>query len=56
MQIKRLLDDREVLAGDKVFDAQGRSYEFVEQANGQLTATLAYVLCLLKIKPVDNRE
>jgi hypothetical protein len=26
MQIKRLLDDREVFANDKVFDAQGRSY------------------------------
>jgi|TARA_Y100000385_G_scaffold38055_1_gene35483 hypothetical protein len=26
MQIKRLLDDREVFAGDKLFDAQGRFY------------------------------
>ena len=26
MQIKRLLDDREVFGGDKLFDAQGRSY------------------------------
>ena len=25
MQIKRLLDDREVFAGDRVFDAQGAS-------------------------------
>ena len=38
MQIKRLLDDREVFAGDKLFDAQGRSYAFVEHANGQLVA------------------
>ena len=30
MQIKRLLDDREVFAGDKLFDAQGRSFAFVE--------------------------
>ncbi|MDB9982407.1 hypothetical protein OAE55_05215 [Gammaproteobacteria bacterium] len=30
MQIKRLLDDREVFAGDRLFDAQGRSYAFVE--------------------------
>jgi hypothetical protein len=28
MQIKRLLDDREVFAGDRVLDAQGRSYAF----------------------------
>ena len=26
MQINRLLDDREVFAGSKVFDAQGRFY------------------------------
>ena len=26
MQIKRLLDDREVFAGDRLFDAQGRSF------------------------------
>ena len=26
MQIKRLLDGREVFAGDKLFDAQGRFY------------------------------
>ena len=29
MQIKRLLDGREVFAGDKLFDAQGRPYAFV---------------------------
>ena len=26
MQIKRLLDDREVFAGDRLFDAQEHSY------------------------------
>ena len=36
MQIKRLLDDREVFAGDKLFDAQGRSYTFVEYSGGEL--------------------
>ena len=36
MQIKRLLDDREVFVGDKVFDAQGRSYAFVEHSGGEL--------------------
>ena len=30
MQIKRLLYDREAFAGDKLFDAQGRSFAFVE--------------------------
>ena len=30
MQIKRLLDDREVFVGDRLFDAQGRSFAFVE--------------------------
>ena len=30
MQIKRLLDDREVLVGDGVFDAQGRPYALVD--------------------------
>jgi|GEM_PF-1279508 hypothetical protein len=29
MQIKRLLDDRGVIVGDTVFDAQGRPYAFV---------------------------
>ena len=36
MQIKRSLDDREVVVGDRVFDAQGRFYEFVEQSGGEL--------------------
>ena len=36
MQIKRLLDDREVFAGDRLLDAQGRSYAFVELSNVEL--------------------
>ena len=36
MQIKRLLDDREVFADDRLFDAQGRSYAFVEHSGGEL--------------------
>ena len=36
MQIKRLLDDREVHAGDRLFDAQRRSYAFVEHLSGEL--------------------
>ena len=39
MQIKRLLDDREVFIGDKVLDAQGRSYAFVEHSGGGLVVT-----------------
>jgi len=36
MQIKRLLDDREVFVGDTVFDAQGRSYAFLGHSGGEL--------------------
>ena len=36
MQIKRLLDDREVFAGERVFEAKGRSYSFVEHSDGDL--------------------
>ena len=36
MQIKRYLDDREVLVGDRLFDAQGRSYALVEHSDGEL--------------------
>ena len=36
MQIKRLLDDREVLVGDRLFDAQGGSYALVEHSGGEL--------------------
>ena len=39
MQIKRLLDDREVFIGDRVFDAQGRSCAFVEHSGGDLVVT-----------------
>lgn len=36
MQIKRLLNDREVFVGDRVFDAQKRSYAFLEHLSGAL--------------------
>ena len=36
MQIKRLLNDREVFVGDRVFDAQGRPYAFLEHLSGEL--------------------
>jgi|TARA_B110000879_G_scaffold43304_1_gene61074 hypothetical protein len=36
MEIKRLLDDREVFAGSQLFYAQGRSYTFVEHLDGEL--------------------
>ena len=36
MQIKRLLNDREVFAGDKLFDAEGRPYAFLEHLSGEL--------------------
>ena len=39
MQIKRLLDDREVFANDRVIDAQGRSYALVEHSGGELVVT-----------------
>ena len=39
MQIKRLLDGREVFAGDRLFDAQGRSHAFVEHSSGELVVT-----------------
>ena len=38
MQIKRLLDDRLVVTGDKLINSQGEHCEFVEHANGQLVA------------------
>ena len=40
MQIKRLLDDREVFVGDRVLDAQGRSYAFVEHSGGELVVAV----------------
>jgi hypothetical protein len=39
MQIERLLDDREVFVGDRVLDAQGRSYAFVEHSSGELVVS-----------------
>ena len=36
MQIKRLLNDRLVVAGDKLITSQGEHCEFVEHANGRL--------------------
>jgi hypothetical protein len=36
MQIKRLLNDREVFVGDRLYEAQGRSYAFVEHSSGEL--------------------
>ena len=36
MQANRLLDDREVFVGDRVFDARGRSYGFIEHSGGEL--------------------
>jgi hypothetical protein len=38
MQIKRLLDDRVVVTGDRLINSQGEHCEFVEHANGQLVA------------------
>jgi hypothetical protein len=38
MQIKRLLNDIEVVTGDKLINSQGEHCEFVEHANGQLVA------------------
>ena len=36
MQIKRLLDDTEVVTGDKLINSQGEHCELVVYANGQL--------------------
>ena len=38
MQIKRLLDDRLVVTGDKLINSQGEHCEFVGHADGQLVA------------------
>ena len=40
MQIKRLLNDRVVVAGDRLINIQGEHCEFVEHASGQLVAVL----------------
>ena len=39
MRIKRLLDDQEVLVGDRLYEAQGRSYAFVEHSASGLVVT-----------------
>ena len=36
MQIKRLLDDRVVVTGDKLINSQGEHCEFVEHSGGEL--------------------
>ena len=38
MQIKRLLDDRLAVTGDKLINSQGEHCEFVEHADDQLVA------------------
>jgi len=38
MEIKRLLDERVVITGDKFINSQGEYCEFVEHTNGQLVA------------------
>ena len=38
MQIKRLLDDRIVVTGDRLINSQGEAYEFVDFEGNQLTA------------------
>ena len=44
MQIKRLLNDKVIVAGDKLINSQGEHCEFVEHANGQFSDTPAHVL------------
>jgi hypothetical protein len=39
MQIKRLLDDREVFVGDGLLDAQRHSYGFLVHSGGELVVT-----------------
>ena len=41
MQIKRLLDDRIVVTGDRLINSEGGHCEFVEYADGQLVAVSA---------------
>ena len=50
MQAKRLLDDREVLDCDRLPDAQGRSYVFLEHSSGELVVT-AEDSCPVRFKP-----
>jgi hypothetical protein len=53
MHTERLLDDREVFAGDKLFDAQGRSYGFVEHSGGELVVA-AEDERPIRFKPDEN--
>jgi len=48
MQIKRLLDDREVRVDDRLFDAQGRSYGFLVHSGGELVVAAARPVLSLK--------
>ena len=50
MQIKRLLDDREVRVDDRLFDAQGRPYALVELSSGELVV-VAEDGCPTRFKP-----
>ena len=38
MQIKRYLDDKAMAKGDKLFNSQGKAFEFVDVEGSQLTA------------------
>jgi hypothetical protein len=44
MQIKRLLDDREVFVGDKLLVAQGRPYAFLEHSSGELVVSARHLV------------
>ena len=48
MQIKRLLDDREVRVDDRLFDVQGRSYGFLVHSGGELVVAAALPVLSLK--------
>ena len=50
MQITRLLDDRDVFAVDKVFDAQGRCYGFLVHSGGELVVAAGYARSI-RFKP-----
>lgn len=45
MPIKRLLGDREVFIGDRVLDAQGRSYAFLEHSGDRCELFNFYADC-----------
>ena len=38
MQIKRCLDDKAIVKGDKLFNSQGEAFEFVDFEGSKLTA------------------